>query len=213
MRKIIYLIFLIALSCGKEKNIPTNFDYGQVVRGNIYKNDYFSMQVQFDPSWILQSRKEMARLTNTGKDLISGDDKQLSKVLDASLISVAELFMVFKYELGSIAEFNPSFLINAENLKMYPSVKDPKDYLVQAKKLFESTKMNYVYRQDDYNIKIGGVDFICMPIENLDYNIYQDYFVTIKNGFALAMIVSYDNENDKKELYAIIDKVNFENQS
>ena len=203
----------MAMSCGKEKNIPKDFDYGQIVRGNIYKNDFFSMRVQFDPSWAIQGRKEMASLTNAGKDMLSGDDKKLNEALDASLVNVAELFMVFKFEPGSIAEFNPSFLVNAENLKMFPSVRDPKDYLSQAKKLFKNAKMNFAYRQDDYNIKIGGVDFVCMELENLNYGIYQDYFVTIRNGFALALIVSYANENDKNELYDIIDNVNFEDHS
>jgi len=208
MKKIVYLIVLIVLStsCKEEKNLPTDFDYG-VVENGVYKNNYFGVSIPFNPDWDVQSQKQMSDLTKSGTDLLTGDNDEFQKVVDASLVNVAELFMIFKHELGSTTEFNPSFIMNAENLKQFPNVKDAEGYLVSAKDLLLQSNMQINFRSDEYEVEIGNEKFICMEIENASYGIFQDYFVTLKRGFAIAFIVTYVNEEDKKELYSIIENI------
>jgi len=208
MKKIIYIIVLavICTSCKNEKNLPTDFDYG-VVENGIYKNNYFGVKIPFNAEWDVQDQKQMSDLTKSGTDLLVGDNDEFQKIVDASLVNVAELFMVFKHELGTTTEFNPSFLMNAENLKHFPNVKAVDDYLASAKDLLLQSNMQINFRSDYYEVEIGNEKFMCMEIENGSFGIYQDYFVTLKRGFAVAFIVTYDNEEDKKELYSIIENI------
>lgn len=208
MKKIIYLIVLTVLSasCKNEKNLPTDFDYG-IVENGIYKNNYFGVRIPFNTEWDVQDQKQMSDLTKSGTDLLVGDNDEFQKIVDASLVNVAELFMVFKHELGTTTEFNPSFLMNAENLKQFPNVKDAADYLVGAKNVLQQSNMQIDFRSVDYEVEIGNEKFLCMEIENGSFGVYQDYFVTLKRGFAVAFIVTYDNEEDKKELYSIIENI------
>ena len=209
MKKIIYSIVLIVLftNCKNEKNLPTDFDYG-IVENGVYKNNYFGVRIPFNTDWSVQSQKQMSDLTKSGTDLIVGDNDEFQKVVDASLINVAELFMIFKYEVGSTTNFNPSFLMNAENLKQFPNINNASEYLVGAKRVLQQSNMQIDYRSEDYEVEIGNEKFLCMEIENGSFGIFQDYFVTLKRGFAVAFIVTYDNEEDKKELYSIIENIN-----
>ena len=59
MKKIIYLFILtVLLSCSDQnKKLPDNFDFGKIENGS-YKNDYFDMEVLFNPNWIVQDNSK-----------------------------------------------------------------------------------------------------------------------------------------------------------
>ncbi len=210
MKKIICIALLVIVnfSCVEEKNLPNHFDYGSI-ENNTYINDFFGFRLPYNSEWSVLDKQQMSNITKAGKEMIVGDDNKLKKVVDVSSVNLAELFMIFKHELGTTTEFNPSLGINAENLNQFPNVKETKDYVVQAKNFMDQTKMNIDYRREDYEVKIGNTSFICLEIFNLDYNIYQDYYVTLNNGFAISMVVSYANEEDKNEINAMLDKMQF----
>ena len=85
MRKTICLfIVTVFLSCSnQEKKLPENFDFGKTENGS-YKNDYFGMEVLFNPNWIVQDKQEMNNLIEQGSDLVTGDNKSLKSIVKAS---------------------------------------------------------------------------------------------------------------------------------
>ena len=204
-------VTLLSFGCKEEKNVPTNFDYGKVENG-IYKNNFFGIRIPVGDQWFVHNKQQMDRLEEEGKKVIAGDNKELEKITEASMVNVAQLFVMSKYELGSTTDFNPSFLLNVENLKQYPHISTPEEYLTDAKKLLEQSAMNYTYL-DEYEKMIGNQKFIALEVLNDDYNINQDYYTTIKNGFALNIVIAYENEQDKTELYNIIDQIKINKNS
>jgi hypothetical protein len=203
MKNIIFLLISTSLffGCINKKNLPENFDYGHI-ENNTYFNEYFKLEMPFEPDWDVQNKEQMEQIAQMGNDYAVGGNDSLKKVFEASQVNVAQLLLIFKHPVGSTMDFNPSMLINAENLRQFQNVRTPKGYISEAKKFLASTAINYEYRRDEYEIELGGKTFMCLEIENLDYNIKQDYFVTLRKGFALAIIVSYDNEVDKGTLYS-----------
>lgn len=201
-------ILLILSSCKEQKKIPENFDYGTVENG-IYSNKFFNFDLSFDKDWSVQSKEEMAEMSKIGQDILIGESESLKKNFKASQVNVAELFGVFKFPVGTVSVYNPSLIINAENLKDFPDVRKPKDYMDSVRNLLDQAPFTLIYKKKLYSKIIGGKEFVAMEIYNQDYNVTQEYFSTIHKGFAIVMVISYDDDDQKEELYKIIDNVKF----
>ena len=210
MKNLIYLIISITLfACNSKKdNLPKEFDFGKTKSG-LYTNAYFNLKVNFNPSWIIQDKQQMNNLVEMGNNLVSGDDNTLKAVLEASQVNTAYLLTIFKYEYGSAVEFNPSFMIIAENKKSFPGMKNGADYLFHAKRMLEQTQLEYYFEKDFYDKTIGKTKFYVMEakLNNLNKTITQEFITTISDGFSLSFVASYSTEDEKNELYRIINSI------
>ncbi|TSE08488.1 MULTISPECIES: hypothetical protein [Aquimarina] len=210
MRQIIYLIIAITtLSCtNQEKKLPDNFDFGKTENGS-YKNEYFDMEISFDPNWIVQDKQQMNNIIEMGSELTTGEDKNLKAIVKASQVNTAYLLAVFKHEVGSAVEFNPSFMVVAENINNFPGIKNGSDYLFHAKKLLEQSQMSYYFEKEVYEKTIGKSTFYIMEakLDHMNKTVIQHYISTVTKGFSLSFIVSFATDNGKNELYEIIEKI------
>ncbi len=210
MRKFLYLALLFAaLGCTNEENkIPEEFDFG-VTESGIYKNAYFDMEIAFDSNWVIQDKKQINALLDTGKDLIIGDDENLKAVVEAAEVNSAYLLTIFKHEVGAAVDFNPSLIVIAENTKNAPGIKTGEDYLFHTKKLLSQTQMEYYFEKDVYEKTIGRSTFHVMQakLDYLDQTIIQEYITTVTKNFSLSFIVSYTTEEERNELYEVIDNI------
>lgn len=191
-----------------ERRIPEDFDYGKAENG-IYKNHFFDLEVSYPQEWVVQTKEEVEALKEKGGDIVAGDNETLKRAVKAAEVNTAYLLTIFKYELGSPVDFNPSFMVMAENTKLSPGIKDGKDYLFHAKKLLDQTQLGYSIADDFSLKKIGSRDFYVMEasLSAGGMTITQEYMATVLNGFSLGLIATYTNEEQKNELYSIIDKV------
>jgi len=207
MKKIIYLFIVTVLfSCSNQKKeLPDDFDFGKTEKG-LYKNDYFDMEVSFNPNWIVQDKQKMNQLVKLGNDLIAGDDKKLKYFVKASQVNTAYLLSVFKYEVGAAVDFNPSFMIVAENTKNFPGIKNGKDYLFHAKKLLKQSQMSYSFEKEVFEKTIGNSLFHVMEakLNSMGKTIIQEYLTTVNKTFSLSFIISYATQEEKNELYEVI---------
>ena len=209
--KVITLVLILALatSCKTEApGIPESFDYGKVVNG-VYSNDYFNMRVPFDDSWDVQSEEERKEISDLGKELV--EDEDLKRALDASSINNASLFSAYKYEVGSNLGYNPSISIIAENISQFPQIKHGSEYLKEAQKLMAQMQMDYTFNFVDTSKNIGHHSFDIMEVD-VDYlgnSFHQQYMATITKGFCLLLVISYDTDEQRKELEALVDDIVF----
>ncbi|NMH88690.1 hypothetical protein [Flavivirga algicola] len=210
MRKFVSVLIVVLLvsGCKKNVNVPLSFDYGSVKDG-VYDNTFFKFRLPVDPDWYMLNTDEADQIYKTGNDLVSGDNESLKKTLDASMVNIAKLLSVFRSQPGTTIDFNPSILINAENLRSFPNVDTPKKYIIQAKELIRQSGMDIEYIEEKDKVRIGSQDFVFMSVKNSynGFDIHQDYFVTLKNGFAVSFIMSYTNQEDKEALYTMFDEL------
>lgn len=120
--KLLLLSLLLVTSCnhtenriidGEEKNFPESFDYGKV-KGNQYFQKYLGLEFTIDSTWIIQNKEQIKDIVSVSEEMF--DDKQLKNSIKAAEVKVANLFAAFKYEVGSLVQYNPSIMIIAENL-------------------------------------------------------------------------------------------------
>lgn len=216
MRHFIYLVIAFSiLGCTnqqkdtsekkKEKNLPENFDFGKAENG-IYTNNYFRMQIKYNPDWIVQSKEQTQNLIEVGGKVVSGNNRMLQAAVEASKVNTAFLLSIFKFEVGSAVDFNPSFIAIAENTKKFPGIKNGKDYLFHTKKALKQTALDYQFTKEAYHKRIGNSNFYAMESKPIvpGQDITQEYMTTVTKGFSLTFIISYSNEDEKAELYQMI---------
>jgi hypothetical protein len=211
MKNTFYLLIVVALlsACNKSKGIPEHFDYGHVENG-VYDNAFFKFKFPVDTTWSVLNEKENAAIYELGEKYIAKDNDAYQKELKKAIeINVAKMLAVFKYKLGSTTNFNPSIVINAENLRENPDVNTSIDYLRFAKKALDQTAMQIEYVEEKHKVKLGTENFGFLKLKNTlnGYEITQDYYVLLRHGFAVSFTLSYTNAEDKAEIYGMIDKL------
>ena len=207
----ITILILLLSACGSD-NMPKSFDYG-TVENNVYSNTYFKFKMDVPDQWFVQSKEQNEQLMEMGKKAIAGDDKSMKAALNASDVNVANLLTVFKYELGSAVDYNPSYMFIAENVMKAPGVKTGSDYFFNARKIMKQSQTPYKHIDEEYSMKnIGGKDFYVMntEIEYMGISIYQVYYSRVDNGFALNLIISYSTDDEKDELEKIVGSISFD---
>ena len=192
----------------KAKNLPENFDFGTTERGS-YKNEFFNLDISFDPSWVIQDKKQMNNIMEYGTELMTSHDENMKALVKAAMVNVAYLLCLFEDEVGASPDFNASFMMVSENLNMFPGIKTGSDYLAQAKKILQQTPIQYSFDKEIYKHTVGNLEFDVLVTEAnvMGTEMTQEYFATIKKGFCLSLIVSYSNDDEKEKVYAILNEI------
>ena len=188
------------------------FDYGHV-ENNKYFNSFFDLEILLPQDWVVQSKEKSEEIAKLGKDIAVGDDNNLKAEIEASEINSANLLAVFEYEVGAAVDYNPSFVLVAENLINAPGVKNGSDYLFQTRKLLKQSQMHYAYIDEEFEREvINDQEFYSMncQIEYMGFHIYQKYFSTIQNGFCISAIISFVDEEQKNDLEQIVKAIVFD---
>jgi len=186
------LLFLTALitSCNSSGK-PKNFDYGHI-ENNKYLNSFFGLELSLPNDWIVQSKEQTENLAKMGKDLVAGDDKNMKAVINAAEINSANLLAIFKHEVGTAVDYNPNFMLVAENLKNAPGIKNGSDYLFQSRQLLKHSQIQYDYIDENFKKEIiNNQEFYLMncSLNYMGLNINQRYYSTIQNGFCISAII------------------------
>lgn len=194
----------------KDKDVPMDFDLG-VAENGIYTNKYFGMTFSYNKNWNVQSHEELNRLVDLGAEVATGDDELLKASVEASKVNTAYLFSVFRDELGSSVEFNPSVMSIAENVSKYKSFKTGKDYLKQARTMIERSQLQTEMVGDFEKVNLGTKPFYSMTLkgEQMGVTYTQEYFATIEKGFSLSFIVTYQTDEDRAQMIEVLESIEF----
>ncbi|MCX6237351.1 MAG: hypothetical protein NTY07_07300 [Bacteroidia bacterium] len=201
-----FLVYISTLLGCSNSDKPIDFDYGKI-ENNKYINNYFGCEISIPKEWVIQTKEQMDKLSKKGSDLLAGDNSNTKALLKASEVKTANLLGVFKYERGAAVDFNPNFMIIAENISDYPGIKSGRDYLFQTRKLLDQSQFKYDFLDSVFKKeKINNIEFYSMNafVKNMNTEIKQIYFSTIIKGFSFDIILTYNNELQKQELISVI---------
>jgi hypothetical protein len=208
MRLFFFAVALLTVAGCKQQ--PKNFDYGKIEKG-VYANSFFDFEIPVPPNWAVQNKEQVQQLQKTGEELVSGNDKELGAKIKAADVRTAILLTVFKDKTDAVTDkFNSSFIILSENLGGMP-IKKGGDYLAHAKEIMQQSNMSYQFAPNYSTEKIGNKEFDRMDVSlnGQAQNVQQSYYSIIDRGFALSMIISYGDDEQKAELKNIISKIKF----
>lgn len=195
----------------KDKNVPVDFELGTSKDGK-YTNKYFGLTFNYNKNWHLQTNEEIAQMM---KEIHEEEtDKSVKEKLEENSVNNVDLFQIFKEDPESVeyGEFNPSLLILAENISRGKSlIKNGKDYL-------EITKENYANTEIIQNA-IGGIDPITIGSKKFHQMrletdlgvavIKQVCYAMVEKDFAFLVFLSYVDDDQKKELDAMVNTFKF----
>lgn len=201
--------FIVALF-GCDKTVEKEIGYGNV-ENHIYKNSYFGMTIGVPKGWSVQSQAQLEDISNSGAELIAGDDTNLKGVIKASQKQTLNLFAFFKYEQGAPVDFNPSLVAVAERVSGMPGIKRGSDYLFHSKKLLQSGQLKVDFSVENYSVELSGVSFDVMPI-TMDFSgvlVSQEYYASRFKDYVLAFVVTYSNESELAELNSYLKTLSF----
>lgn len=188
------IVILFISSCAEKKE-EKPFDYGKVIN-QVYQNKFFHVQIPIPQKCEFIIQKESA--------------KKNHKIFPSS-IKIAELLTVFLDKQGTTFDYNGNILINVENLKDRPEIKNGNHYLKEAIKGIEKSGLNIkVLSSDVEKVMLNGEKFhkISTLFNTDKFNINVDYYSTIINGFAFNLVVSYVSDFQKGELSKILNEIN-----
>jgi hypothetical protein len=132
---LILLLLLFNSSFVFAQGNAAKIDFGSI-EGSVYSNRYFGLKLTIPENWQVQDDETKKRIMALGKEGLAGNNKQLEKALDASLLNTLNLLTVFQYPAGSGAKFNPNFACVAEKISHFPSMTSM-DYVIGTKKLMQ----------------------------------------------------------------------------
>ena len=201
---ILGLSLLAMLACRHSSKIPDDFDYGKLENG-VYSNNYFQFKLPVPESWAVQTREQVQQLQKQDGEAVNSELTSTIKAVD---VQAAILLTVLKNKPeNSLNEFNPSFIILAENLGGSTVMKTAKDYLEHAKEVMKQSNLDYQFAPEYYSEKIGNRKFDAMNI-TLD-SVQRTYYSMLNRNFALSLIISYRDDQQKQELKNVINKIRF----
>jgi hypothetical protein len=209
--RLIFLFTMATLSAYAQHD-EKPFDYGKV-ENSIYRNSFFDFEMTLPTDWFVQDKEVVDKISDKGKDMISGDNAQMKSVLDASDVRTANLLTVYQFELGSNVDFNPSVIVISENVKQLPSIRSGSDYLFASQQLLAQSQVKYDEIDEDFEKqKIYGIDFYTMnaSITYKNQKIRQVFYSRVTKGFAFNVIISYVTKEQKKQLLAILSTMKFQ---
>jgi len=207
------MLFVAALTLTGCKQEPITeqegFDYGTVAN-NKYTNKFFDVEMDVPAGWDIQDQEQRDAMMKEGQEAAAGDNIVMKARMKASEVNSANLLTVYEHKIGAAVEYNPSFMLVAENLKNFPAIKTGDQYLDNAKKLLTNSAMKITKIDDKYTKRtINGIDFYTMDVtmDVESYPVHQKYMATIKDGFALGFIYSYSNEAQKAQLEKVTNSI------
>jgi phosphomevalonate kinase len=194
------------LACRHSSKIPDDFDYGKIENG-VYNNNYFQFKIPVPENWAVQTREQVQQLQKQDGEAVSTNNSELRSTIKAADVQAAILLTVLKTKPeNSLNEFNSSFIILAENVGN-TVMKAGKDYLEHAKEIMKQSNLSYQFAPEYYSEKIGNRKFDAMNI-TLD-SVQRTYYSMINRNFALSLIISYRDDQQKQELKNVINKIRF----
>jgi hypothetical protein len=150
----ICLLFCVC-STARSQDRVSSLDAG-AVKDSTYSNAYFGMKLRIPDGWQVQDNEATKALFERGKDLVVGDDKNLSAIISASEKQSLTLLTMFKYQPGSPVESNPGFVCIVERVSHLPGIKKGTDYLFHVKKGLSAAKVEVTFDKDIYDEAVNG---------------------------------------------------------
>ena len=204
----VLVLGLVLASC--QKKAAEEIDYGSVT-DSVYRNAYFDFHLPIPKDWSIQDQQAQRRMTETGNQMIAGEDRNMQAMLKASEQQTVNLIAAFQHPIGSPVPFNPSVMSVAERIRHLPGIQRGKDYLFHAKKILTSGQVKVEFPKEIYSEKLGGHDFDVMEavLHIGPSSVNQKYYAGIVKGYALTFIISSTTPEEEAAAQAALRGITF----
>ncbi len=190
---------------------PNEIDFGSI-SNSVYRNAYFGLGVAIPEKWNIQDQEAQRKIRQMAVSTYAADNQHFQRVYESTEATAMPLFAVYKYPPLDTPPPNPSFAGVAESIWGSPRVKTASDYFSDLKKCTESLQLGYTFAKE-YSQTIDGIVFEVLEAEITltdGKKLKQNRYCTLLKGYALDLIISYDNAEDESLLNDMIKTVRFD---
>jgi len=212
---LLFCIATLTINAGndnKQKDKVFPFNYGKIA-DTTYTNPYFNFEIPTPSNWVIQNKAQLEIVYNNTKDYLESSNEYVNKKLENINLQDYVLLTLSKYELGTAVAINPTLIIMAESVLGSPGIKKGSDYLFHLKQILKTLNIKYEIEDIEKPFLFSDKEFYAINATRLDNNdevaLYQQYYTTIQNGYALSFLLNYKEEDERQELVNIINKVIF----
>jgi hypothetical protein len=173
----------------KGSGIDTRPDNGKVVDG-VYANQFFGFRYAVPQGWTVHGEETQKVLSETGRDLVAGDDENKRRIMEAASKRSFHLLTVFEYPLGTPNKQNRGVQVLAENVAFAPGIQTGKDYLLIMAKGLASTQLQAAFEGDPVQETIDGIDFYhqALTMQISGKTVHELFYTTVEKGFAVSFL-------------------------
>jgi len=197
---IVLALSVLTGGCGKKPGAEMD---GGRFEGSVYHNDYLGLTVTLPPEWSVQDRELPKQTSRPGGQMLAGGSESMQTTLKEGEQRTIPLFNVFKFLPGSPVPDNPYIYACAENMSAYPGIQTGGDYLFHARRVLEAGQFKFSFPREVYVETLAGVPFHVMTTELVippAGKMMQEYFATVRKGYALVFTLSYWTPEERTEL-------------
>jgi len=176
-------------------------DRGQLDGVN-YRNNFFGLSLSVPQTWVVVSAQRSATIVEQTNKQVTGDQKK-KEVIDDSIQRSVILLSLTKLAAGE--PNNASFMLIAERIPS-PSIKTGVDVIQSMENAFKGTNYNLEFQAQTQTERVGGAEFGVATVKNTSPNgtFLQKIYVTTKNGYALELFYTYQDDADLAALTSIV---------
>ena len=204
LKTIALLLVIGLLSCDHQSETADNaIDFGEFEAG-VYSNTFFNLAIAIPEDWHVLDAEARNQLMRQGGKLVAGNNRNLKAALNAADLDSLNLLAAYEHAPGAPVTANPGIMIIAEKIKHMPGIKRGSDYHYHTKKMMRMSNINVAFPEEIYETSIDDVSFDVLEMQiNMGHmNIMQKQYVTILNGYALLVGLTYQ---DGEGLYQLED--------
>ena len=110
LQALVFTLILTLFACSSKKEEAINF--GQYSDG-VYTNSYFNIRVSLPEAWYVMDDESRIAMMRKGAEIVSGDNKNLKALLDASDMQSMNLLTAYEHAPGTAVSSNPSIIVIA----------------------------------------------------------------------------------------------------
>ncbi|UCG05551.1 MAG: hypothetical protein JSV83_16780 [Desulfobacterales bacterium] len=205
--KAIALLLIICLwGCGyQSETAEKTIDFGEFEAG-VYTNTFFDLAIAIPEDWYVLDAEARNEMMRQGSKVAAGDNRNLKAALNAADLDNLNLLAAYEHAPGTPVSTNPGIMVIAEKVKHMPGIKQGRDYHYHSKKMMQMSNMNISFTEEIYEELIDDVPFDVMEMQINVGNIVimQKQYVTIMNGYALLVGITYQDEEGLYKLQDIL---------
>ena len=209
-----YLLTIVLLlatglwGCGFQLDSDTadnTIDYGEFVDG-VYSNTFFNLAIAIPEDWHVLDAEARSQLMRQGGKLMAGKNRNLKAALKKADLNSLNLLAAYEHAPGTPVTSNPGIMIVAEKIKHMPGIKRGSDYHYHTKKMMRMSNINVTFPEEIYETSIDSVPFDVMEMQITmgHMRITQKQYVTIMNGYALLVGLTYQDGDGLYQLEDIL---------
>jgi hypothetical protein len=196
---ILALIIKAAPPNEAEVTVDEKMDVG-ILEDGIFKNEYFNFSMKVSSDWFIVNDLIKKMSENRADSLLKNKDD--AEELLAAIEENCTHLSIARHDPQLMPFNNYSLICMSMNLGKSHGYNYSHEFMGFVKKEIKRTLINVNFYGDIQEAKFKGqnLSFIKYSMDVSGRTIFQEYFATLKNQYALAFVISYSNDDERAVL-------------